>query len=104
MAIVLHDVMNKVERIYFLRKFAAPLAFFLTATAVLLSTVSVSHVIANMPAFIDLRAVVQFFAAAFAHTHAVVQFALVAGIAFLLWTLKGLVDSVRFTASMVRTS
>jgi hypothetical protein len=90
------EVMLRVERIFFLRKFAAPFIFFIAATLIIVSTVSVQHVVANMPAVFDVGALIKFFASAFAHTQSVVQFALVAGFAFLLWTLKGLIDSVRF--------
>jgi hypothetical protein len=98
MAIVLNEVMKRVDRIFLIRRLAAPLAFLLAATAVVCSTVSVSHVIANMPAVFNVGAVVTFFAAAFAHTQSAVQIALVAGIAFLLWTVRGIIESARFSA------
>jgi len=87
--------MKKVRRIFLLRRLVAPSAFFVVATAVVVSTVSVSHVIANMPTLADIPAVTNFFVAAFAHTDVVVKSALVAGTLFLLLTLKGIVDSLR---------
>ncbi|HEY9480989.1 MAG TPA: hypothetical protein VIR98_02025 [Candidatus Paceibacterota bacterium] len=95
MAIVMNEVMKRVNRIFLLRRAAVPLVFLLAAVVMVLSTVSVSHVIANMPAVFDLKAVVAFFASAFAHTQMIVQLALVAGSAFLLWTIKGLIEFVR---------
>jgi len=85
-----------------LRRLAAPFVFLVATSAVIGSTVSVSHVIANMPAVVDIPAVMRFFAAAFAHTDVVVKSALVAGLVFLLFTLKGVVDSLRYTHSLQR--
>lgn len=100
---MIHDVMKKVRLVFLLRKLAAPFVLFALASATVVSTVSVSHVIANMPTLIDIQAVARFFAAAFAHTDVVVKSALVAGALFLLVTLKGLIESVRFSLSLQRS-
>ena len=98
----MNEIMRKVRRVFLLRRLAAPFAFLVAATAVVASTVSVSHVIANMPAIVDIPAVMHFLVAAFAHTDIVVKSALVAGTLFLLMTLKGVVDSLRLAASLQR--
>ncbi len=91
--------MKKVRTIFLLRRLAAPFVFLVAAVAIVGSTVSVSHVIANMPAIVDIPAVMRFFAAAFAHTDIVVKSALVAGTVFLIMTLKGAIDSVRLAGA-----
>lgn len=96
----MNHIMKKVRTIYLMRRLAAPFVFLVAATAVVVSTVSVSHVIANMPAIIDIPAVARFFAAAFAHTDIVVKSALVAGTLFLVMTLKGLIDSIRLSSQL----
>ncbi|MDE1875130.1 MAG: hypothetical protein KGI79_01560 [Patescibacteria group bacterium] len=96
--------MKKVRTIFLMRKLAAPFVFLVVAAGVVASTVSIPHVIANMPAVADIPAVARFYAAAFAHTDVVVKSALVAGILFLLWALKGLVESLRFSAELARAS
>lgn len=63
-----------------------------------ISTVSVSNVISNMPVMSDITAVARFFAAAFAHTDVIVKCALVAGLVLLLLVLKGLIESIRLTS------
>ncbi len=98
MTILMNEVMTRVRRIFLLRRLALPSVFALVAVAVIASTVSVSHVIANMPAFIDIPAVAAFLARAFAHTDVVVKSALVAGTLFLLLTLKGIVDGIRLSS------
>ncbi len=95
MTLLAHEIMKKVRRIYVLRKFALPALFFLGTLFVLISTVSVSHVIANMPTVSDIQAVINFFVAAFAHTDVVVKCALVAGTVSLGITLRGLVETTR---------
>ena len=89
--------MRKVRRIFLVKRLATPFAFLLLASIVVVSTVSVSHVIANMPSFVDILAVTRFFVAAFAHTDIVVKSALVAGTLFLVMTLKGVVDSFKLS-------
>ncbi|MBX4209225.1 hypothetical protein KW799_00795 [Candidatus Parcubacteria bacterium] len=89
--------MKKVRTIFFIRRLAAPFAFLIAASAVIASTVSISHVIANMPAVVDIPAVMRFFAAAFAHADVIVKSALVAGTLFLLMTLKGAIESFRLS-------
>ncbi len=93
-----NQVMAKVRTIFLLRRLVMPCAFLVIAAAVVGSTVSISHVIANMPALsslVDIPAVAAFFARAFAHADVVVKSALVAGTLFLLLTLKGMVDGIR---------
>lgn len=92
--------MIKVRRIFLIRKLAAPFVFLVAAAVVVGSTVSVSHVLANMPAALDIPAVMRFFAAAFAHADVIVKSALVAGTLFLLMILKGAIDSIRFVGSL----
>ena len=104
MTILANEIMKKVRRIFLLRRLAAPGAFLVIAAAVVGSTVSVSHVIANMPTLADVGAVMQFMVAAFAHTDVVVKSALVAGVVFLVLTLKGLVESVRLSSGLQRIS
>ncbi|HEU5114334.1 MAG TPA: hypothetical protein VFT82_01050 [Candidatus Paceibacterota bacterium] len=98
----MNQIMKKVRMIFLMRRLAAPFVFLVAASVVVASTVSVSHVIANMPALLDIPAVMRFFAAAFAHTDVVVKCALVAGTLFLVVTLKGVVDSFKFSASLQR--
>jgi hypothetical protein len=98
MTAIANEVMKKVRKVFLVRKLVAPFAFLVAASAVIASTVSVSHVIANMPSFVDVPAVAQFIAAAFAHADVVVKSALVAGSLFLLMTLKGVVDSRRIAS------
>ncbi len=107
MTILVEQVMKKVRTIFLLRRLVLPCLFSIAAALVVASTVSISHVIANMPSFsptlADISAFAQFFAGAFAHTDVVVKCALVAGTLFLLMTLKGIVDSFRlvgYSASM----
>lgn len=90
--------MKKVRRIFLLRRIAAPFVVFLAASAIIASTVSVGNVIANMPDLFDVQAVAKFFVAAFAHTDVVIQCALVAGLAFLVMTLRGFVESFRLSS------
>jgi len=66
------------------------------------STVSVSHVIANMPEIFDIGAVIKFFVAAFAHTDIVIKSALVAGLIFMVLTLKGVAETRRLSLSPER--
>lgn len=89
--------MKKVRTVFLMRRLVAPFAIFAVAAAVVASTVSVSHVIANMPTAADMQAFLRFFASAFAHTDIIVKSALVAGIAFLGITLKGLLDTSRIS-------
>lgn len=100
MTLLAREIMKKVRIVFLLRRLAAPFIFFVIATALIVSTVSVSHVIANMPTVFDIQAVVAFFAAAFAHTDVVVKCALVAGLVFLVLTLKGIVESMRLSATL----
>ena len=81
-----------------------PCALLAAAAVVVGSTVSVSHVIANMPTLADIGAVTRFMVAAFAHTDVVVKSALVAGLVFLVLTLKGVVESFRLSSSLERIS
>lgn len=100
MTVIANEIMKKVRLVFLLRRLAAPVVFLVAASAVVASTVSVSHVIANMPSFVDIPAVMRFVAAAFAHTDVVVKSALVAGTLFLVLVLKGLVDSLRLGSSL----
>ncbi len=94
--------MKKVRTIFLLRRIAAPFVVFVAASAMIASTVSVGNVIANMPNLVDIRAVTSFFVAAFAHTDIVIKCALVAGLAFLVMTLKGAIESLRLASSLER--
>ncbi|HEY0908083.1 MAG TPA: hypothetical protein VGE35_01910 [Candidatus Paceibacterota bacterium] len=96
--------MRKVRTIFLMRRLVAPFAFLAVAVAVIVSTVSVSHVIENMPTIADFQATFNFFASAFAHTDVIVKSALVAGLVFLLVTLKGIADSVRLNAVLAKSS
>jgi hypothetical protein len=91
-------VMKKVRMIFILRRLFAPFVVFAAATAIVVSTVSVGNVLHNMPDLFDIQAVVKFFVAAFAHTETLIKSALVAGIAFGLFTLKGLFESRRISS------
>ncbi len=104
MTVIANNIMRKVRTIFLVRRLVAPFAFLAAAVAVIVSTVSVSHVIENMPTIADMQAMFNFFASAFAHTDVIVKSALVAGLVFLLATLKGVVDSVRFGATLVKAS
>ncbi|MEN9622117.1 MAG: hypothetical protein RLZZ67_551 [Candidatus Parcubacteria bacterium] len=95
MTVITNSIMKKVRVIFLMRRLVTPFAFLSAAVVVLVSTVSVSHVIQNMPTLIDVHAVVKFFALAFAHTDVVVKSALVAGTLFLGFTFKGLIESIR---------
>ena len=55
-----------------------------------------------MPDLLNIQAVARFFAAAFAHTDIVIKSALVAGLVFLVLTLKGLIDSRRLSVRFER--
>lgn len=99
----MNEVMIRVRRVFLLRRLAIPSVFALVAVAVIASTVSISHVIANMPtlsSLVDIPAVAGFLARAFAHTDVVVKSALVAGTLFLLMTLKGIVDGIRLSSAL----
>jgi len=98
MTLLANQVMAKVRTVFLLRRLAAPFAFLIIAAAVVGSTVSIGHVISNMPNFVDIPAVAAFLARAFAHTDVVVKSALVAGTLFLLLTLKGMVDGLRLAS------
>ncbi|HVT75226.1 MAG TPA: hypothetical protein VHD69_02340 [Candidatus Paceibacterota bacterium] len=98
----MENVMVKVRKVFLIRRLAAPFVFLVAASAVVASTVSVSHVLANMPAALDIPAVARFLVAAFAHTDVLVKSALVAGTLFLLMTLKGAIDGIRLSASLQR--
>lgn len=74
--------------------------FVFLAVAIIISTVSVTNVVANMPDLVDIQAVAKFFVAAFAHADIVIKSALVAGIAFFVVTLKGLLGGIRVTAAI----
>lgn len=95
-----HEIMKKVRTIFLLRRGALPFAVFLAASVIVTSTVSVFNVIANMPDIIDIQAVVRFFVAAFAHTDIVIKSALVAGLVFLVLTLRGLIEIKRLSVSL----
>jgi hypothetical protein len=94
------EVMKKVRTIFLLRRLVAPFVVFAAALAIIASTVSVSNVLSNMPEIVDIRALVQFFVAAFAHTEVLIKSVLVAGLVFLVLTLKGLVESKRASMTL----
>jgi hypothetical protein len=98
MTLLANEVMKKVRTVFLLRRLAAPFVVCAAALAIVASTVSVGNVIANMPDLFDIQAVLKFFVAAFAHTDIVIKCALVAGLAFFMVTLKGLVESVRLSS------
>lgn len=91
------QVMKRVKTIFIIRRALTPFVFLVGATGVVVSTVSVSNVISNMPVMSDIAAVARFFAAAFAHADVIVKCALVAGLVLLLLVLKGLIESIRLT-------
>jgi hypothetical protein len=101
MTAIKNEVMIRVRRLFLVRKLAAPFVFLAVSMVVVASTVSISHVIANMPKA-DIQALARFVAVAFAHTDVVVKCALVAGIAFLFMTLRGIIASVRLSNSPER--
>lgn len=98
MTVITNNVMKKVRIIFLMRRLLLPLTFFTVAIVTILSTVSISHVIENMPVIVNMEAVIRFFVFAFAHTEIVVKSALVAGTVFLGFTLKGLIDSIRLSS------
>lgn len=102
MTLLANEVMKRVRTIFLLRRIAAPFAVFIAASVVVISTVSVGNVLANMPDLVDIRAVTKFFVAAFAHTDIVIKCALVAGLAFLVMTLRGFVESAKLSSSLQR--
>ena len=102
MTIIADNIMKKVRMIFLVRRLVTPFAFFAAAFVVLVSTVSISHVIQNMPAIVDIQAVLKFFAASFVHTDVIVKSALVAGTIFLSFTLKGIFESFRISKSFQR--
>lgn len=104
MTVLADNIMRKVRTIFLMRRLVAPFVFLAAAIIVVASTVSVSHVIDNMPTVANVQAMFNFFASAFAHTDIIVKSALVAGLVFLLATLKGIADSVRFGARLARAS
>jgi hypothetical protein len=97
-----NEIMKKVRTIFLLRKLAAPFTVFAASIVIVISTVSVSHVIANMPEILDIQAVIKFFVTAFAHTDIVIKSALVAGLVFMILTLKGVIESRRIVLSPTR--
>lgn len=100
MTVIANEIMKRVQTIFLVRKLVTPFVFLVAAAAVVVSTVSISHVFANMPSFNDIPAAATFFAAAFAHTDVVVKCALVAGMLFLAMTLKGAIESLRFSGML----
>ncbi len=100
MTFIANEVMHRVRTIFLLRRFAAPFVVFIAALGIVVSSVSVSNVISNMPDLFDIQAVLRFFAVAFAHTDIVIKSALVAGLVFLGLTLKGAVESARYSAAL----
>jgi hypothetical protein len=98
MTVLANNIMKRVRMIFLMRRLVTPFAFLSAAVVILVSTVSVSHVVQNMPTLVDVQAVVKFFALAFAHTDVVVKSALVAGTLFLGFTLKGLFESLRMSS------
>ena len=102
MTLIANKVMNKVRTVFLLRRLAAPFVVFIAVSSIIVSTVSVSNVLANMPDLFDIQAVAQFFVAAFAHTDIAIKSALVAGLIFFGMTLKGAVESLRLSASLER--
>lgn len=99
MTIITDNIMKKVRIIFLMRRLVTPFVFFTAACVVFVSTVSISHVIQNMPALVDIQAILKFFAASFVHTDVIVKSALVAGTVFLCITLKGIVESFRTSNS-----
>jgi hypothetical protein len=101
MTYIMNEAMKRVRRIYVLRRLAAPFVVCLCSVAVIASTVSVASVLRNMPDLFDIQAVARFLLAAFAHTDIVIKSALVAGIAFLIMTLKRAFETMRYSSSHV---
>ncbi|MEK7163112.1 MAG: hypothetical protein AAB775_00150 [Patescibacteria group bacterium] len=97
-----NEIMKKVRTIFLLRRLALPSVVFVASISIVISTVSVSQVIANMPEIVDIKSVTQFFVAAFAHTDIVIKSALVAGLVFLALTLKGALESRRLSVRFER--
>lgn len=102
MTIIANNIMKRVRLIFLMRRLVTPFVFFTAAFVVLVSTVSISHVIQNMPALVDIQAVIKFFVASFAHTDIIVKSALVAGTVFLSFTLKGIIESFRISNTTLR--
>ena len=101
MTYIMSEAMKRVRRIYVLRRLAAPFVVCLGSIVVIVSTVSVMSVLENMPNLFDIQAVAKFFVAAFAHTDIVIKSALVAGIAFLIMTLKRAFETLRLSSLRV---
>ena len=78
--------MKRVRIIYAIRSIAFPLVVFLLGLSILLSTVSIFHVIKNMPSLGDMPHFVSFFISAFGHTEFIVQTALILSLFFGIYT------------------
>ncbi len=102
MTVLAQEIMKKVRRIYILRKLLLPLLFSTFTGLIVISTVSVSHVIQNMPTVIQISDFVRFFVVAFAHTDVVVKSALVAGSLSLLYTGRGVIQGFRLSANVLK--
>jgi hypothetical protein len=100
------QVMRRVYAVYLYRIATSVTALRLYATvffaAVLTTSVSISHVVANMPAVTDVGAWYQFNVAAFSHTELSVKFLLVSIALLALWLLRDFVrGAVKNTHSVI---
>ncbi len=99
MTTISNNVQKKVNTIFWARRLTSRRAIecyvLFISTLGLFSFVSVPHVIANMPSVIDLARLSGFIAAAFAHTHTVVQLAL----ALMVVSVLGIVFDLIYQSS-----
>lgn len=90
-------IMRRVYGVYLLKKVTgveARTVLTLAALGVLSLTVSVPHVIQNMPALSNPIAVAQFFVSAMIATHAFVKVLIVIGSMLFVWTSAGLIETL----------
>jgi hypothetical protein len=94
-------IMNRVNRIHSLRKWINAITLKCTAMFVfiagMLSLVSISNVVANMPQTSDAIAMFYFSKYAFLNTELLVQMFLVASLFFGVWMVRDIVRMTSFT-------
>lgn len=96
MTILVQKIMKRIRVIFIVRQLITPLAFSIAACVVLISTISLPHVIQNMPAVIDLKAIAHFFFLAFKHADVIVKGALFLTAVSLVIFCRGIIQSIRF--------
>ena len=99
--------MNRIRRIYYIRKVVNPLAlkiYTLSFALIGLSfLVSVKNVIANMPSLLDINSIYTFTSSAFLYTEPSVQIILaIAGVS-LLWLIRDIVRNIAVTPKLAHS-